>query len=232
MISVIIPTYNEAGNIAPLLERIDSIIEEEYEALVIDDDSEDRTVEEARSTGLDSLKVIERQSRKGIGSAYKEGFSAAKGEIIVHLDADFSHPVEKIPELVDAINEGHDIAIGSRYVDNGKRKDPLYRRVQALVGVYLYVHLLGSPVQDITSGFRAYKREVALKLLENDLPDGFHFLPASLMSLDCDVVGVPIEFLPRRSGNSKYSLGDLLDNIVLLTFLLTEDMFQRLRKVG
>lgn len=222
MISIVIPTYNEADNIGPLLEKIEEMVNEDYEIIIVDDSSSDGTAERARETRLENLKVIERDSKTGIGSAYKTGFPEAGGEIIVQMDADFSHPPEKIPELVEMIREGKDVAVGSRYVEQGDRNDPIHRRIPPLIGSYLYRYGLGSPVNDVTSGFKAYNREAADFVLRQDLPDGFHFQAASLMKLveEGKSMGeIPIDFRPRRAGKPKYTHRDLVDNVLLLARL-------------
>ncbi len=230
MISVVIPTYNESENIEDLIRDIGEILEkEEYEILVVDDSSPDRTAEKVESLQdeFENLRLIRRDGKSGIGSAYKEGFSQVKGDIVVQMDADFSHPPEKIPELVSAVEEGNDIAVGSRYVEGGDRNDPIWRRINPLIGSYLYRYLLRCPVRDFTSGFKAYNRDTVEDLLEKDLPDGFHFQAASLMRLTekgRTVEEVPIDFRPRRAGEPKYSIEDLLNNINLfLKFFLEKN---------
>jgi len=226
IISVIIPTYNEEENIGPFLNDLSEVIDNEFELILVDGDSTDRTVQTARETGIEQLKIFEQDFRKGLGSAIKKGLSEASGEIVVQIDADFSHPTEKIQCLVERISEGYDVAIGSRYVEEGERKDPLHRRLPPLIGSYLYRYMIGSTVKDVTSGFKAYNREAVEFLLEQDLPDGFHFQAASLMSLmDRKTVEVPIEFGPRRAGKPKYGFKDLVDNVLLLLRLFLERLF-------
>lgn len=224
MVSVVIPTYNEAQNIAPLIEDIASqLAQREHEIIVVDDNSEDSTREKVRGMMEEhsSLELIAREGKKGIGSAYKHGFSRASKDILVQMDADFSHPPEKITHLVKEVEEGAKVAVGSRYVEGGTRNDPLHRRINPIIGSYLYRYLIGSPVKDVTSGFKAYRRETVEDILEAEhrLPDGFHFQAASLMHLverGHEVREVPIDFMPRRAGDPKYDIGDLIDNVKLL----------------
>ncbi len=220
-VSVIIPTYNEEENIGDLIREVDSQLSRESEVIVVDGDSTDSTrrIVESMQEDTGGLQLIRKTSREGIGAAYRRGFEEAEGEVVVQMDADFSHPPEKIPELVSEIQRGADVAVGSRYVKGGERKDPLLRRISPLIGSYLYRFGLGSPVKDVTSGFKAYSREVAEELSSRDLPDGFHFQAASLMGLveeGRSIVEVPIRFGPRRAGNPKYSFRDLLMNVGLL----------------
>jgi dolichol-phosphate mannosyltransferase len=224
-VSVVIPTYNEEENIKKFLEEVSSELGDlDYEIVVVDD-SDDATASIVREMREENgrIRIIKREDKSGIGSAYKEGFSAAKGEKIVQMDADFSHRPDQIVKLVDALDE-HDVAVGSRYVQGGKRRDPIWRRINPLIGSYIYRYGLGSPIADVTSGFKAYTRE-ALDSLPEGLPDGFHFQAASLMALldsRADITEVPIDFQPRKLGEPKYSFKDLLDNIKLMLKLFKE----------
>ena len=225
MISIVIPTYNEAENIEGLLGEIREVLSDrDLEVVVVDDGSPDGTADLVESSGIEfeSLELIRREFRKGIGSAYKRGFREAEGDIIVQMDADFSHRPEDIPGLIEAVEQGSEVAVGSRYVEGGDRNDPLLRRINPLIGSYIYRYILKCPVRDFTSGFKAYNRDVVEELSGADLPDGFHFQAASLMHLvekGRKIKEVPIEFRPRRAGEPKYSTHDLVDNIELLVKL-------------
>lgn len=224
MISVVIPTYREEENIGPLIDHIrEQLSGREHEVIVVDDNSSDSTQQrvQEKTEEHDGVFLLDRDIRKGIGSAYKHGFRYADGDVIVQMDADFSHPPESINDLVAEVENGADIAVGSRYVDQGTRNDPLHRRINPLIGSYLYRYLIGSPVRDVTSGFKAYRREAVEDILDakHELPDGFHFQAASLMHLverDHVPEEVPIDFMPRRAGEPKYGIGDLVDNVKLL----------------
>jgi dolichol-phosphate mannosyltransferase len=237
MISVVIPTYNEAENIGDLLQEINHILSDrETEFIVVDDNSDDGTgkiVEDLKSE-IDNLNLIARKGKSGIGSAYKRGFQDVKGDIVVQMDADFSHRPQDIPKLISALENGKDVAIGSRYVEGGDRNDPLLRRINPWIGRLLYVHILKSPVNDFTSGFKAYRGEVARKISKYDLPDGFHFQAASLMKIVEEgktTQEVPIDFRPRRAGEPKYNTRDLVDNIELFVRLFLEQ-YEEMIKFG
>lgn len=229
-VSVVVPTYNEEENIEDFLQEVKDKLKARDLEIIIVDDSEDSTSSIIRENyGDDSeINLIERDEAEGIGSAYKEGFSKADGDKIVQMDADFSHQPEYIEDLLEAL-ERYNIAVGSRYVDGGDRNDPIYRRINPLIGSYLYRYGLGSPVNDVTSGFKAYRYETVQKL-PDELPDGFHFQAASLMSLvekGAEVGEVPIDFRPRRAGEPKYSLEDFIDNVVLLLKLFKSKRLER-----
>ena len=215
-VSVVIPTYNESDNVRPLVESIAEELEgKEFEIVIVDDDSPDDTAEKVREMQEEKnfLELIERKGKEGIGSAYKEGFQKAKGEKIVQMDADFSHLPRYITGLLEAL-EDNDVAVGSRYVEDGDRQDPIHRRIFPLIGSYLYRYGLGFPVKDFTSGFKAYNRDV-MEIFTEDLPDGFHFQAASLLKIvdnNYTVKEVPIEFEERRAGKPKYDHMDLVKN--------------------
>lgn len=118
-----VPTYNEADNIEPLINEIsEQLCDKDFEVIVVDDNSDDGTKEKLTELKeeKDFLEVIERDSKKGIGSAYLDGFEEAMGDKIVQMDADFSHSPEDISGLLECLEES-DVAVGSRYVENGER---------------------------------------------------------------------------------------------------------------
>lgn len=218
-VSVVVPTYNEEENIEDFVKKLKSELEDYSLEIIIVDDSDDSTASIIRDIddSESEINLIEREDKSGIGSAYKLGFSRAEGEEIVQMDADFSHRPEQIEKLLEALKDT-DIAVGSRYVDGGERNDPFFRRINPLIGSYLYQYALGSPVSDVTSGFKAYKKDTAEEIPE-DIPDGFHFQAASLIYLidnGAEVKEVPIDFRPRRAGEPKYSFEDFTDNVKLL----------------
>jgi len=218
-VSVVVPTYNEEENIEDFIKKLKSELEDYSLEIIVVDDSDDSTasiIRDIDDSGSE-INLIEREGKSGIGSAYKLGFSRAEGEKIVQMDADFSHRPEQIEKLLEAL-EDTDIVVGSRYVDGGERNDPFFRRINPLIGSYLYQYALGSPVSDVTSGFKAYNKETAEEIPE-DIPDGFHFQAASLIYLidnGAEVKEVPIDFRPRRAGEPKYSFEDFTDNVKLL----------------
>ncbi|MDY6761479.1 MAG: glycosyltransferase family 2 protein [Candidatus Nanohaloarchaea archaeon] len=236
-ISIVIPTYNEFPNIEDLIGLVEDAIDgEDYEIIVVDGGSTDGTAAtlEKLTAQNDRVRAILNDTRHGIGAAYQKGFAAAEGDIIVQMDADFSHPPEHIMDLVASVRDGNDIAVGSRYVDGGDRQDPLHRRIFPYLGSYLYRVLLQSPVKDVTSGFKAYSREAANTIVNASLPDRFHFQAASLFTVlnaGNTATEVPITFRRRRAGSPKYTTRDLIDNLWLLGRLAIEKN-QKILKFG
>ncbi len=219
-VAVVIPTYNERETIADMVRAVhDALAGEDHEILVVDDSSPDGTADVVRAMDDVPVRVMVRDGERGLGAAYRDAFGQVEADVVVQMDADFSHPPERIPALVEAVRDGADVAVGSRYVSGGERKDPFHRRIFPLIGSYLYRVLLRSPVRDVTSGFKAYRGDVLRSLDLDTLPSGFQFQAASLFRLiedGADVAEVPITFRERRAGEPKYTVRDLVDNVVLL----------------
>ncbi len=208
-VSVIIPTYNERGNLEELLHRIDRAMgNRDYEVIIVDDDSPDRTWELAQElSGKYPVKVIRRMEEKGLSSAVIRGFKEASGNVFVVMDADLQHPPEKIPELIKAIEEGADIAIGSRYVPGGKVENWYWYRKLISRGAIMIGRLALPKIRDVkdpVSGFFALRREVVENAELN--PIGFKILMEILIKGEYrKVVEVPFTFGLRKAGESKLS---------------------------
>ena len=144
MISIIVPTYKEVKNIHPLVERIDHTMKPArltYEIIVVDDNSQDGIVdciEKLKNTF--NIKIVVRKNEKGLSSAVLTGFGRAAGEILVVMDADLSHPPEKIPSLVrQIIEKKSQFALGSRFVKGGSAPFfNLYRRINAFISNWIH----------------------------------------------------------------------------------------------
>ncbi len=213
MISIIIPTYNERANIAGLIEGIfragrrgkTGLIE----VVVVDDNSPDGTAQAAKAlSGKYKVKVLERPGKLGLASAVSDGFRATEGEIVGVMDADFSHPPEKIPELVNAL-ENSDIAVGSRYVKGGGIENwPLPRRIMSSVAVLMARVLLGVRAKDPVSGFFFVRRDV-LKKTKIDAVGYKILLDILVKNRGKRVVEVPYVFRDRKKGKSKLGGGEI-----------------------
>ena len=164
--AIIIPTYNEAGNIEVLVEKILELELNNSKIIVIDDNSPDGTGEIAESLSekfKGRIDVIHRARKLGLGSAYKEGFKTALKEgaqTIITMDADLSHDPNAIPELLSELRD-NDLVIGSRYVEGGGIVGfPLWRLALSSIAQGLCRFFLGIKVHDSTTAFRAYKAKV------------------------------------------------------------------------
>ncbi len=207
-VSVIIPTLNERANIDTLLSRIlktgSSYSTFNLEMIVVDDGSTDGTRECVQNWESNyPVRLLVRDSERGLATAILSGAEIAKGDILLAMDADLSHPPEKIPQLVEPIIAGsHDMVIGSRYVSGGSTPGwSVFRRVCSRFATFLAKPL--TDVNDPLSGFFAVRREILLGLHENvsGFKIGLELLVSGGNALR--VTEIPIEFHDRQKGESK-----------------------------
>jgi dolichol-phosphate mannosyltransferase len=224
---VVIPTYLEAENIADVLGRVRSAAPH-VDVLVVDDSSSDGTADLARATGkeLGQIDVLIRPAKGGLGPAYRAGFErgfAEDYEVIVQMDADLSHDPAALPELLAKVDDGADIAIGSRYVAGGNIPHwPFARRALSRIG-NLYVFLvLGMKVRDATSGYRAYRAGLLEKVVADATKaTGYGFqveLAYRGRRRGAKIVEVPITFNDRVRGVSKMSWHIIGEAMSLVTW--------------
>ena len=214
-ISIIIPTYNEKDNIAPLVTRIhQALFRYNYEILFVDDNSKDGTIEVAsRLASRYPVKVIVRQNERGLATAVVHGLRYATGQIIGVMDADLQHPPEAIPELIKAIQNGADMAVASRYIEGGGCPHwGLSRRVISKVALVVSHLLLPSTrrVKDPLSGFFLFRRQNIVQARLK--PIGYKIsLEIMLAGRFKRVVEVPYIFEDRSAGKSKLSPRQQID---------------------
>jgi len=210
---VVIPTYDEAENLEPVLTRLRAAVPE-ADALVVDDGSPDGTGEIAdRLAAADSaVRVLHRTEKTGLGAAYIAGFRRALAEgydVVVEMDADGSHAPEELPRLLAGLRDA-DLVIGSRWVPGGQvRNWPASRQVISRGGNTYARLLLRFPVRDATAGYRAYRRAVLEDLtLDEVASQGYCFqidLAWKTWRAGFRVLEVPITFTEREVGQSKMS---------------------------
>ncbi len=213
---IVIPTYNEAQNIAELLEAIFKIVPD-TDVLVIDDNSPDRTayiVETyiEQNTFKGQLHLMRRPGKLGLGTAYIQGFTWGLGkdyDVFISMDADFSHDPKYLPILLKEI-ENNDLVIGSRYVKGGGVVNwGLGRRILSRGGCLYAQILLLTKVRDLTGGFNCYKRENLLRLnLPTIISKGYCFqieMKFRHILLKSRIKETPIIFHDRINGTSKMS---------------------------
>ena len=215
---VIIPTYNEKENIEKIIRAIKEQ-EVDFHILVIDDGSPDGTaaiVKSLRSEFPDSLFIIERAGKQGLGTAYITGFKWAiehKYDYIFEMDADFSHPPKDLPRLYKACHEdGADLAIGSRYCNGISVVNwPIGRAIMSYYASTYVRTVLGMKVYDTTAGFKCYRRKVLETIdFSNIRMKGYGFqieMKYNTYKLGFKIVEVPIIFVDRTEGTSKMSSG-------------------------
>ena len=223
---VMVPTFNEAENIEEVLHRVRAAVPH-ADILVIDDGSPDGTAElaEAVGTEIGRVDVLRRGAKSGLGSAYRAGFRIGLVEgydVMVEMDADLSHDPAVLPQLVEQVKNGADLAIGSRYVDGGSIPDwKLGRRTISRVGCLYARLMLGLSVSDATAGYRAYHRGLLSRLdLEQVRADGYGFQVEMTYLADRaggTIVEVPIVFRDRTLGKSKMSGRIVVEALLLVT---------------
>jgi dolichol-phosphate mannosyltransferase len=214
-LSLIAPTYNERENIPILVERVHKALDGfEYELIVVDDNSPDGTAELAESLSHKyPVSVICRKNEKGLASAVLAGFNCAKGEVLGVIDADLQHPPEKIPELLQAIQGGADIAVASRYIPGGGIKGwTAKRKIMSSGATMMARTFLPSirKVKDPMSGFFLVRRRV-IEGVELK-PIGYKILLETLAKgKSSEVTEIPYTFEQRALGESNLSLREQLN---------------------
>ncbi len=220
-LSIIIPTYNESQNILKILKSIGDILPPKIltEAIVVDDNSPDGTgkiVENylknfKKITGY-TIDVIHRTAKKGLSSAILNGIQQAKGDTIVVMDSDFSHPPQIIPRMVDALKKYRcDIVVASRYVKGGKISNwPLKRKFLSKIATSIAKKGLGVQAADPMSGFFAFKRPI-IKGLKFDAIGFKMLLEILVKTRGANVREIPYTFTDRKLGSSKVSLSTAYD---------------------
>lgn len=226
---VVIPTYNEAANIGPMIEAVVGVLPT-ANVLVVDDASPDGTadcVEAIAGTHpAGRVEVLRRSSKAGLGTAYVDGFGwgGERGhDVLVQMDADFQHDPRSLPDLLSAVENGADMAIGSRYVAGGSVPSawPWLRKALSRTGNRYARTMLQLPVHDVTAGFRAHRQSLLEGLnLDTIRADGYGFqieLTYRARRAGAQVVEVPIQFGERTRGQSKMSLRIVIEALWLVT---------------
>jgi len=213
---IIIPTYNEMGNIDRILEAVFREITDVH-VLIVDDNSPDKTydrvIELEKMHYKGNLFLLHRSVKEGLGRAYIAGFKWAleKGyEYIFEMDADFSHNPIYLPRFIEALDSGADLAIGSRYIQGGGVKGwGLDRKIISKGGSTYAKLILGLSLNDLTGGYKCFKREVLECIgLDRVRSNGYSFqieLTYRTILAKYKVVEVPIIFEDREVGVSKMS---------------------------
>jgi dolichol-phosphate mannosyltransferase len=211
---LVLPTYEEAGNIERFVEAVRPHLPESARILIVDDNSPDGTGEIADrlATADERIAVLHRSRKEGLGPAYIAGFRKVLGEgagLILEMDSDFSHDPAQLPRLLEAAEDA-DLVIGSRYVPGGDAGDWSAIRRAISRGGSAYARLvLGLGVRDLTGGFKCFRAEVLRTIdLDSIYSKGYAFqveMTYRAIQSGFEVVEVPISFRDRAVGNSKMS---------------------------
>jgi glycosyltransferase involved in cell wall biosynthesis len=231
---VIIPTFNEKDTIAEAIRRLLAAAGDSVEILVVDDSSPDGTGDLVRQLqqGSPALHLLQRAHKRGLGTAYVEGFRSGIAQgfwALVEMDADLSHDPAAVPGLLAALDEA-DLAIGSRYIPGGEVEDwsPVRRWLSRAGNVYARAWL-GFPIRDATSGFRAYRTDfLAQQDLGSVASQGYGFqieMARRIYRAGGRIVEVPITFTDRTLGRSKMSKRIALEAVVGVTSWGLRDRF-------
>ena len=222
---VVMPTYNEIGNLHSMLDRIHAS-NPEVELLVVDDNSPDGTGIAAleRSERDAWVHVLQRSAKSGLGAAYRAGFSwgIERGyEVLVEMDADGSHQPEQLPLLLAALKNA-DLVLGSRWIRGGSVVNwPLSRKLLSLGGNFYTRLMLGIPIKDATGGFRAFTADAVreIQLLDRDTQGYIFQVENTYLAVKrgLKVVEVPIEFVERVVGTSKMSRAIVVEALARVT---------------
>lgn len=207
-VTVIVPTYHEVESIPHLLERLQKMRSDnalDLELLLMDDDSKDGSAELVESLALPWARMITRKTNRGLSYAVLDGMKLSSRDLLVVMDADLSHPPEKIPDMLKAVLSGADVAVGSRFADGGTTADDwgLLRWLNSRVATLLALPL--TTATDPMSGFFAVRRSTITAGRDFN-PVGYKILLEVIVKCRCKVVtDIPIHFDNRRFGESKLS---------------------------
>ena len=225
----VLPTYNEKDNVRPIIEAILATMPE-ASVLIVDDNSPDGTgaIADELAAERPNVAVLHREAKEGLGRAYVDGFcnvSARGAEIVVQMDADFSHPVRYLPALLEPLLTGQaDMALGSRYVPGGviPRWNPVRRFISKGGSLFARI-VLRLPYRDLTGGFKAIRSHVLQSIdLDAVHAGGYAFqieITYRAYRLGSRIVEVPITFEERREGASKMSRGIVLEALKVVLAL-------------
>ena len=219
---VCLPTYNERENLEPMLQALGRVLGPDDRVLVIDDSSPDGTGELADELAarVGYVDVLHRPRKDGLGPAYVAGFHhalAARAELVLEIDCDFSHDPADVPRLIAAAEDA-DVVLGSRYVPGGSVGNwGLARRAISSAGSLYARTILGMPVRDPTGGFKCFRRRVLETIdVEDVRSKGYAFqIETTYRALRAGfrVVEIPIAFVDRETGGSKMSRAIVLEAI-------------------
>ena len=230
-ITIVMPTYNEAENLPKMADTLFALPLKNLNLLVVDDNSADGTGTIADMLAQKypgKLTVIHREGKLGLGTAYIDGFNyllQGDSDVIGQMDADFSHPPEKIVELVEALH-ACDVAVGSRYIPGGSLDEhwPLWRKGLSSFANFYARAILNLPIKDTTGAFRLIKRDALKKLpLDRIRSNGYVFqveLAYLMHKMGLSFKEVPIYFKERELGASKMSFGIQLEAALRVWALL------------
>jgi dolichol-phosphate mannosyltransferase len=221
---VIIPTYNEAGNIKEAIEQVLEMDIPGLEVLVVDDESPDGTSSVVKKIRNRKVHLLSNGKKRGLGYAYLKGMEYATGslhaDILIEMDADLSHSARYLPELLRQVKR-FDIVLGSRYIKGGEipKEWGLHRKILSRCGNRIISFLLGPSIRDWSTGYRAIRSEVYCKInhmVDEEMLSGYAFQIGFLHKArksGFSVTEIPIVFKDRSIGKSKLGLEYIINTL-------------------
>lgn len=210
LISIVVPVYNEGGNIARFLSELEAAVTEPHETLIVYDFPEDDTVPavNAMQPPIPSVRLVHNTLGKGVLNAYKAGFAAAKGDVIVTMVSDRADDPTDVLSMVKLVREGADVAAGSRYMKGGKQiGGPAFKQfLSRMAGLSLH-YCAGMPIHDSTNNFRAYSRRIVSLPIESEASFALGIeLAVKAFERGWTMKEVPTAWYDRTVGASRFRL--------------------------
>ena len=236
---VIIPTYNEKENIENIINAVLNITEHQFDVLIVDDNSPDGTgaiVDAIIAQRPDRVNILKRSGKQGLGTAYIAGFKWALEhhyEYIIEMDADFSHPVDKLPEMqATCATGGADVAVGSRYISGVNVVNwPMGRMLMSYFASFYVRMITGMDVRDATAGYVCYRREVLQSInLDTIEFKGYAFqieMKFTAHRMGFKIKEVPIVFVNRVLGTSKMNSSIFFEALLGVIKLRWDSIFNK-----
>jgi len=212
MISVVLPAYNEANRLRESVEKILDYLEKnfkEFEIIIAEDGSKDGTDRIARelSERYEFVRHLHSKERLGRGKALNNAIRSAKYEFVLYMDVDLSTDLRHVRDVVKALNDGYDIAIGSRLLKESDASRPLHRDIPSRIYNFLVRFLLRSKIRDHQCGFKAFRRSRIIDLLD-EIEDNHWFWDTEILVLaqrrGLKIAEIPVRW--RHGGKSKVNL--------------------------
>jgi len=221
LVSVVLPVFNEAETLLPLLHRLDQVARSlasryAFEFVLVDDGSSDRTIEAAEQLAAmdDRIRLVALRRNYGQTAALQVGFEHVGGDIVISMDADLQHFPEDIPSFLDKIEEGYDVVCGWR----ADRREGVARRWPSAAANWLVRRVTGLTVHDVGTTFRAYQGDIVRQL--RLLGEHHRFIPVLAKNLGATITEVQIKNIERPVGTSNYGLSRTLNVLLDIAFLV------------
>ncbi len=213
-VSVVLPTFNERGNIGPLLEAIVRVFGNaqisDYQVIVVDDDSRDGTRElvQARQEQNPRIELHVRKNARGLATAVRYGLERTRCDIVLMMDSDYNHDPSDLPQFLEKIEEGYEVVVGSRYVKGGFMESSVLRHYLSMIFNIFVQAMLGLKTKDNLSGYIAMQRAILQRIDMDRVFIGFgefHIpLIFQIQKMGLRVCEVPVVYGERQYGKSKF----------------------------